>query len=74
MFHGNVFVRARQFFRRTSKITKFFTINNLMKIIEQSTINGLVSLGLFMAILTAGIDLSVGSIRRPSTTATRRPR
>lgn len=41
---------------------KFLTINNLMKIIEQSTINGLISLGLFMAILTAGIDLSVGSI------------
>jgi ribose transport system permease protein len=27
---------------------KFLTINNLMKIIEQSTINGLISLGLFM--------------------------
>ena len=34
---------------------------NLIDIVEQSTINGLLAIGITFAILTAGIDLSVGS-------------
>jgi ribose transport system permease protein len=40
----------------------FFTIRNLMNVARQSSINGIVALGAMLAILTAGIDLSVGSI------------
>jgi len=35
--------------------------SNLMDIVEQSTINGLLAIGITFAIITAGIDLSVGS-------------
>lgn len=41
---------------------KFFTVNNIMNIARQSTINALLALGMLLPILTAGIDLSVGSI------------
>lgn len=41
---------------------KFLTVNNLMNIARQSTINALLALGMLLPILTAGIDLSVGSI------------
>ncbi|MCX7970223.1 MAG: ABC transporter permease [Negativicutes bacterium] len=40
----------------------FLTLDNLMNIARQSAINSLVSLGMLLTILTAGIDLSVGSI------------
>lgn len=40
----------------------FFTLSNLIQIILQSSINIIVGLGEFFAILIAGIDLSVGSI------------
>ena len=36
--------------------------NNLLDIIDQTVINGLIAIGMTFAILTAGIDLSVGSI------------
>lgn len=35
--------------------------NNLLDIIDQTVINGLIAVGITFAILTAGIDLSVGS-------------
>ncbi|MED0715030.1 ABC transporter permease [Aeribacillus composti] len=41
---------------------KFLTINNIMNIARQSSINALLALGMLLPILTAGIDLSVGSI------------
>lgn len=41
---------------------KFLTVNNLMNIARQSSINALLSVGMLLTILTAGIDLSVGSI------------
>lgn len=41
---------------------KFLTLNNLMNIARQSTINAFLALGMLLPILTAGIDLSVGSI------------
>lgn len=40
----------------------FLTMNNFMNILRQSTINALLALGMLLPILTAGIDLSVGSI------------
>lgn len=40
----------------------FFTTSNLMNIAQQSAINALVASGMLLTILTAGIDLSVGSI------------
>jgi len=39
----------------------YITPYNIISIIEQSTINGLMGIGITFAILTAGIDLSVGS-------------
>lgn len=36
--------------------------NNLLDIIDQTVINGLLAVGITFAILTAGIDLSVGSV------------
>lgn len=41
---------------------RFLTVRNFTNIVEQSTGLGLVSLGQTFAILTAGIDLSVGSV------------
>ncbi len=45
----------------------FFTLTNIMNIARQSAINSLISVGMLLAILTAGIDLSVGSILALST-------
>lgn len=39
----------------------FLTSNNLSNIARQATVNALLSIGLLLAIITAGIDLSVGS-------------
>ena len=41
---------------------KFLTVNNIMNIARQSSINALLAIGMLLPILTAGIDLSVGSI------------
>ncbi|WP_394236780.1 ABC transporter permease [Niallia oryzisoli] len=41
---------------------KFLTVDNVTNIFRQSSINALLSVGMLLAILTAGIDLSVGSI------------
>jgi ribose transport system permease protein len=40
----------------------FLKADNLMNIARQSSINALLSLGMLLPILTAGIDLSIGSI------------
>lgn len=40
----------------------FLTLENLFNIMRQSTVISLVALGQLLAILTAGIDLSVGSV------------
>lgn len=40
----------------------FLTANNLANLLRQVTPTGLVSIGMFLVILTGGIDLSVGSI------------
>jgi len=41
---------------------RFLTVDNLLNILRQSAINGIISVGMMMVILTRGIDLSVGSI------------
>lgn len=41
---------------------RFLTVGNLTNILRQSTINGIISVGMTIVILTRGIDLSVGSI------------
>lgn len=40
----------------------FLTVDNIMNVARQSSINAILSLGMLLPILTAGIDLSVGSI------------
>lgn len=40
----------------------FFTFDNLINVFRQSAVNALLSLGQLVVIITAGIDLSVGSI------------
>lgn len=39
----------------------YISPGNILDIIEQSTINGLLAIGITLAIITAGIDLSIGS-------------
>ena len=46
---------------------QFLTWDNVLNIFRQSAVNGLLALGQLMVILTAGIDLSVGSILGLST-------
>lgn len=41
---------------------RFLTVNNIINVLRQSTINGIIAIGMTYVILTAGIDLSVGSI------------
>jgi ribose transport system permease protein len=40
----------------------FLTVDNLMNVARQSTVNALLAIGMLLPILTAGIDLSVGSV------------
>lgn len=49
---------------------RFLTTDNLLNILRQSTINGIISVGMMLVILTRGIDLSVGSVLALSTVMT----
>jgi ribose transport system permease protein len=40
----------------------FLTFDNLMNVFRQSAVNTLLALGQLLVIVTAGIDLSVGSV------------
>src|SRR3954449_9973430 len=40
----------------------FLTFDNLINVFRQSAVNALIALGQLLVIITAGIDLSVGSI------------
>ncbi len=46
----------------TLKTDRFLTADNLTNVLRQSAINGIISVGMMMVILTRGIDLSVGSV------------
>ncbi|RDU24212.1 ABC transporter permease [Anaerosacchariphilus polymeriproducens] len=41
--------------------TNFLVINNIMNILRQTAVNGLISAGMLVVLITAGIDLSVGA-------------
>lgn len=41
---------------------RFLTVNNLLNVTRQVSINAIISVGMTLVILTGGIDLSVGSI------------
>ena len=41
---------------------RFLTQNNILNILRQVSINGIIAVGMTFVILTAGIDLSVGSV------------
>lgn len=41
---------------------RFLTLNNAVNVLRQSTINGIIAVGMTYVILTAGIDLSVGAV------------
>lgn len=40
----------------------FFTVGNLLNILRQTSVNAIMAVGMTLVILTAGIDLSVGSV------------
>jgi len=40
----------------------FLTLNNILNVVRQTSINGILALGMTMVVLTRGIDLSVGSV------------
>ncbi|SCM75816.1 D-allose transporter subunit; membrane component of ABC superfamily [uncultured Pleomorphomonas sp.] len=46
----------------TALSPRFLTMDNLMNVASQAAVSAIVSIGMFLAILTAGIDLSVGSV------------
>ena len=41
---------------------RFLTLGNLVNVLRQSSINGIIAVGMTFVILTAGIDLSVGAV------------
>ncbi|MBV7519018.1 ABC transporter permease [Ensifer sp. ENS12] len=57
---GIVFLAICIFFAVSSEF--FLTWNNLSNVLRQSSINGILAVGVTFVILTGGIDLSVGSV------------
>lgn len=41
---------------------QLFTVNNLFNILQQTSVNAIMAVGMTLVILTSGIDLSVGSL------------
>lgn len=41
---------------------QFFSINNVFNILQQTSVNAVIAVGMTLVILTAGIDLTVGSV------------
>lgn len=46
----------------SSMSPSFFTLNNLFNILQQTSVNVIMAVGMTLVILTSGIDLSVGSL------------
>jgi ribose ABC transporter membrane protein len=42
--------------------SNFFTLANLFNILQQTSVNAIMAVGMTLVILAAGIDLSVGSL------------
>jgi ribose/xylose/arabinose/galactoside ABC-type transport system permease subunit len=49
---------------------RFLTVSNAVNVLRQSSINGIIAVGMTFVILTAGIDLSVGATLALSTVVT----
>jgi ribose/xylose/arabinose/galactoside ABC-type transport system permease subunit len=49
---------------------RFLTVGNLVNVLRQSTINGIMAIGMTYVILTEGIDLSVGAVLALSSVVT----
>ena len=49
---------------------RFLTPGNVVNVLRQSTINGIIAVGMTFVILTAGIDLSVGALLALSSVVT----
>ncbi len=49
---------------------RFLTPDNLLNVLRQSSINGIIAVGMMLVIMTRGIDLSVGSILALATVIT----
>jgi len=41
---------------------RFLTVSNILNVLRQASINGVISVGMTLVILTGGIDLSVGAV------------
>ncbi|MGL5759808.1 MAG: ABC transporter permease subunit, partial [Cetobacterium sp.] len=41
---------------------RFLSVNNILNVLRQTSINSVIAIGMTLVILTGGIDLSVGSI------------
>lgn len=46
----------------SSMSSDFFSLNNLFNILQQTSVNAIMAVGMTLVILTSGIDLSVGSL------------
>ncbi|WP_034918276.1 ribose ABC transporter permease [Erwinia sp. 9145] len=46
----------------SSMSPNFFTVNNMFNILQQTSVNAIMAVGMTLVILTSGIDLSVGSL------------
>lgn len=46
----------------SSMSPNFFTLNNMFNILQQTSVNAIMAVGMTLVILTSGIDLSVGSV------------
>lgn len=57
-----IIVYAVLFILFSIAIRGFFTANNLSNLVRQTSINGVVALGMTVVIISGGIDLSVGSV------------
>jgi ribose/xylose/arabinose/galactoside ABC-type transport system permease subunit len=49
---------------------RFLTVGNIVNVLRQSTINGIIAIGMTFVILIAGIDLSVGAVLALATVVT----
>ncbi len=56
-----IFVLIAMFVVLTGMNSNFLTLNNILNLLTQTSIYGILALGLFIALVSKGIDLSVGS-------------
>lgn len=59
---GMVFVLIALCVLWSSRSSSFLTVNNLLLIIKQVTLYGVLAIGMTFVLITGGIDLSVGSV------------